>query len=59
MRPARDTGPLPEVGQHLASGTERLMANLWPILQTSVAASLAYLLAAFVLRNEHGWDLSL
>jgi hypothetical protein len=28
------------------------MANLWPILQTSVAASLAYLLAAFALGRE-------
>jgi hypothetical protein len=49
---ARETDPLPEVGRHLASGTERLMANVWPILQTSVAASLAYVLAAVVLRNE-------
>jgi uncharacterized membrane protein YgaE (UPF0421/DUF939 family) len=29
-----------------------LMANVWPILQTSVAASLAYFLAAVVLGNE-------
>jgi uncharacterized membrane protein HdeD (DUF308 family) len=43
---ARETDPLPEVGRHLASGTERLMANVWPIPQTSVAASLAYFLAA-------------
>ena len=52
MRPERETDPLPEVGRHLASGTERLMTNLWPILQTSVAASLAYLLAAVVLGSE-------
>jgi hypothetical protein len=49
---ARETDPLPEVGRHLASGTERLMASVWPILQTSVAASIAYFLAAFVLGNE-------
>jgi uncharacterized membrane protein YgaE (UPF0421/DUF939 family) len=52
VRLARDTDPLPEVGRHLASGTERLMANVWPILQTAVAASLAYFLAAVVLGNE-------
>jgi uncharacterized membrane protein YgaE (UPF0421/DUF939 family) len=28
------------------------MTNVWPILQTSVAASLAYFLATVVLRNE-------
>jgi uncharacterized membrane protein YgaE (UPF0421/DUF939 family) len=52
VRLARDTDPLPEVGRHLASGTERLMANVWPILQTAVAASLAYFLAVVVLGNE-------
>lgn len=52
MRPARDTDPLPEVGRHLSSRTERLMANVWPILQTSVAAGLAYFLATVVLGNE-------
>jgi uncharacterized membrane protein YgaE (UPF0421/DUF939 family) len=52
VRLARDTDPLPEVGRHLASGTERLMSNVWPILQTAVAASLAYFLAAVVLGNE-------
>lgn len=44
--------PLPEVGRHLASGTGRLLVNVWPILQTAVAASLAYFLAAAVLGNE-------
>jgi uncharacterized membrane protein YgaE (UPF0421/DUF939 family) len=52
VRPSRDTDPLPEVGRYLASGTERLWANVWPILQTSVAAGLAYFLAAVVLGNE-------
>jgi hypothetical protein len=28
------------------------MANVWPILQTSVSASLSYLLAAFALGSE-------
>jgi uncharacterized membrane protein YgaE (UPF0421/DUF939 family) len=49
---ARDTDPLPEVGRRLASGTQRLMVNVWPILQASVAASLAYVFAAVVLGNE-------
>ena len=44
--------PLPEVGRRLASGTERFMVNVWAILQTAVAAGLAYFLAAFVLGNE-------
>lgn len=52
MRPARDMDPLPEVGRRLASGTERFMVNVWAILQTAVAAGLAYFLAAFVLGNE-------
>src|ERR687885_252547 len=52
VRPARDTDPLPEVGRHVASGTKRLMANVWPILQTSAAAGLAYFLATVVLGNE-------
>ncbi len=52
MSDARETDPLPEVGRRLASETERLMVNVWPILQTSVAASLAYFLAAVVLGNE-------
>ncbi len=52
MSDARETDPLPEVGRHLVSGTERLMVNVWPILQTSVAASLAYFLAAVVLGSE-------
>ncbi|WP_053057595.1 FUSC family protein [Rubrobacter aplysinae] len=47
----RATDPLPEVGRYLSSGTGRLAANLWPILQTSVAASLSYFLAAVVLGN--------
>ncbi|HZC19489.1 MAG TPA: FUSC family protein, partial [Rubrobacteraceae bacterium] len=40
------------VGRHLSSRTERLMANVWPILQTSVAAGLAYFSATVVLGNE-------
>lgn len=51
--PVRAMDPLPEVGRRLASGTGRLVTNLWPILQTSVAASLAYFLAAVVLATRN------
>ena len=37
---------------HLVTGVERLRANGWPILQTAVAASLAYFLAVYLLGNE-------
>ena len=40
------------VRRRLASGVGRLRANGWPILQTAVAASIAYLLAGLVLGNE-------
>jgi uncharacterized membrane protein YgaE (UPF0421/DUF939 family) len=40
------------VRRRLASGVGRLRTNGWPILQTAVAASIAYLLAGFVLGNE-------
>jgi uncharacterized membrane protein YgaE (UPF0421/DUF939 family) len=43
---------LPEVGRRLASRPGRLWANGWAILQTAVAASLAYFLAAVALGNE-------
>lgn len=52
VRPARDTDPFPEVGRHLSAGTGWLASNLWTILQTSAAASLAYFLAAAVLGNS-------
>jgi uncharacterized membrane protein YgaE (UPF0421/DUF939 family) len=40
------------VGRRVASGVGRLRTNGWPILQTATAASIAYLLASFVLGNE-------
>jgi uncharacterized membrane protein YgaE (UPF0421/DUF939 family) len=40
------------VGRRVASGVGRLRTNGWPILQTAAAASIAYLLASFVLGNE-------
>jgi uncharacterized membrane protein YgaE (UPF0421/DUF939 family) len=43
---------LPKVGRRLASRPGRLWANGWAILQTAVAASLAYFLAAVALGNE-------
>ena len=40
------------VGRRVTSGVGRLRTNGWPILQTAAAASIAYLLASFVLGNE-------
>jgi uncharacterized membrane protein YgaE (UPF0421/DUF939 family) len=48
----RGTDVLPEVGRRLASRPGRLVLNGWAILQTAVAAGLAYFLAAMVLGNE-------
>ena len=52
MSTGRGTDTLPEVGRRLASRTGRLLVNGWAILQTAVAAGLAYFLAAVVLGNE-------
>ncbi len=52
MSAGRGTDALPDVGRHLASRTGRLLVNGWAILQTAVAAGLAYFLAAVVLGNE-------
>ena len=52
MSAGRAKDALPEVGRSLASRTERLLDNGWAILQTAVAASLAYFLAAVALGNE-------
>ena len=52
MSAGRGTDALPDVGRHLASRTGRLLVNGWAILQTAVAAGLAYFLAALVLGNE-------
>jgi uncharacterized membrane protein YgaE (UPF0421/DUF939 family) len=48
----RRTNPLPEVGRRLVSRPRRLAANSWAILQTAVAAGLAYFLASAVLGSE-------
>ena len=48
----RGTDALAGAGRHLASRTGRLLDNGWAILQTAVAAGLAYFLAAVVLGNE-------
>ncbi len=45
-------GALRGVRRRIASGFGRLPANTWPILQASVAASVAYFLASSVLGNE-------
>ncbi len=52
MNVAGDTNLLARIWDLLIAGAERLRANIWPILQTALAASLAYLLAAVVLGNE-------
>ena len=49
---ARSMGALRGVRRRIASGFGRLPANIWPILQASVAASVAYFLASSVLGNE-------
>ena len=46
---ARWTGVIDTMSRRLAARTSRLAANAWPILQTALAASLAYLLASMVL----------
>ena len=38
--------------RRFGAGVGRLEANGWPILQTAVAASLAYFVATFIFRNE-------
>ena len=48
----RESSSYRSVRRRLASGVGRLRANGWPILQTAVAASIAYLLAGLVLGNE-------
>jgi uncharacterized membrane protein YgaE (UPF0421/DUF939 family) len=48
----REGGSFFGLPRHLAVGAGRLRANGWPILQTALAASLAYLLAVYVLGNE-------
>ena len=52
MSAGRGADALPEVGRRLVSRTGHLSTNAWAILQTAVAAGLAYFLAATVLGNE-------
>ena len=52
MRFLRQGSSYRGVRRRLASGVGRLRTNGWPILQTAVAASIAYLLAGLVLGNE-------
>jgi hypothetical protein len=49
---ARDTSLLARIRDFFILGAGRLRTNGWPILQTALAASLAYLLALVVLGNE-------
>lgn len=52
MSAARRRGLFSTLRRRARAGFGRLEANGWPILQTAVAASLAYFVATFVLRNE-------
>ena len=52
MSAARETSFFPRIRHRLIAGVDRLRINGWPVLQTSVAASLSYLLAVVVLGNE-------
>lgn len=49
MDTARETKLFPRIRSHLAAGLRRLRDNGWPVIQTGVAASLAYFLGNFVL----------
>ncbi len=48
----RDRSSYGSVWRRLTAAVRRLKENVWPILQASVAAGIAYLLAEFVLGNE-------
>jgi len=52
MNAARETSFFYRTRRRLTAGAGRLTTNVWPVIQTSVAASVAYLLAAVVLGNE-------
>lgn len=55
MSTARGGGLFSTLRRRAGAGVGRLEANWWPILQTAVAASLAYFVATFVLRNEQAF----
>ena len=52
MSTARETSLFSRVRRRFVVGTGRLRTNGWPLVQTSVGASLAYFLAAVVLGQE-------
>ena len=52
MNAERQTSALARIWDLLRVAADRLRANGWSILQTAIAASLAYLLAVVVLGNE-------
>ena len=52
MSAARETSFFYKIRRRLTAGSGRLRTNVWPVIQTSVAASVAYLLAAVLLGNE-------
>ncbi|CAN5312551.1 aromatic acid exporter family protein [soil metagenome] len=52
MSTARETSLFSRVRRRFVVGVGRLRANGWPVIQTSVGASLAYFLAAVVLGQE-------
>jgi hypothetical protein len=52
MSVARETSSFYRIRRRFTAGTGRLKTNVWPMVQTSVAASVAYFLATVVLGNE-------
>jgi len=52
MSTARETSLFSRVRRRFVVGAGRLRTNGWPVVQTAVAASLAYFLAAIVLGQE-------
>ena len=52
MSAARETSFFYKIRRRLTAGSGRLRTNVWSVIQTSVAASVAYLLAAVLLGNE-------
>lgn len=52
MNSVRETNLFTRLRRRMAAGAGRLRANGWPVMQTALAASLAYFLATFVLGSE-------
>lgn len=55
MDSARETRFSSKIWRHLAAGLERLRDNGSPVIQTTVAAGIAYFLATFVLSSEQAF----